>query len=219
MNVSDIITRVQRSFGDESAVQVTEDDIIRWINDAQRAIVLNNPEVLPTIATVDITKGVHEYAFPADLLLLTSIRAKMPDMQSYQFLPYLNIQEFDRIINGWDGSAFGESGRAFSYTIYNRSIFLFPTPDKDSTDGLKILYSLRPTEITGTQDALSLAEEYHNAIVTYCMAQANTMDEDYEAAAIHEAKFAGDTRTASFQQHYGARETYPVITVLPDDAW
>jgi len=40
--VSEVITAVQRQFGDESGVQLENTDIIRWINDAQDVIVAKN---------------------------------------------------------------------------------------------------------------------------------------------------------------------------------
>lgn len=218
MIVQDIITRVQRLFGDEFAVQVTDADIIRWINDAQREIVMHNESVLQIIATQNVVQGQNEYSFPADLYILRSVRIKMPNSESYHTVHHRNLQEFDRQADGWDGTLFGE-GIPYIYTTYNRDIFIFPAPDQNSTDGLKLLYSQRPVDVTDSLDTLPLPDEYFNAVLKYCMIQANTLDEDYDAGTIHQAQFISDIRQLSFQRGYGVQDTYPSITPRLEDAW
>lgn len=218
MTPEDIVTRVTRSFGDESAVQINEDDILRWINDAQREVVIHNETVFAATTTQDIVQGQNSYTLPVDLYVLRSIRLKLPDMLSYTHIKFFNLQEFDRMVEGWDGTLRGE-GLPFIYTTYARELFLFPTPERDSTDGLKVLYSQRPTELASISDPISLPIEYHNAIVKYCMHQAQIVDEDLEASAVHQAAFLGDVQQLSFQAQRGAQETYPTITTLPDDMW
>lgn len=218
MNVQEVADYVKRQFGDESGVQLTDADIFRWINAAQRDIVMQNESVLQTVSTIDLVANQDEYAFPVDLLILRSLRAKSTEMVSYQYIEHRNLTEFDKFIAGWDGTFQGASFPSI-YTVYERTIFLFPIPSAASTAGLKLLYSRRPIAVDALADSLDLPEEYHNAIVQYCLAQANIMDEDLEAKTVHQADYISSVRSLSFQNQQGARETYPVITVLPDDAW
>lgn len=218
MNVSDVVTRVKRQFGDESEVQLTEADIIRYINDAQREIVMHNETVLTVISTENLVDGTNEYSFPSNLFILRSLRIKPTVAASYESVQHYNLQEFDRRVDGWDGSFWG-TGTPCIYTTYNRLIYLFPTPNTDITDGLKILYSRTPTEIVLVTDELSVPLEYHNSIVKYCLMQANILDEDYDAMALHQSNFLADVRTLSHGNSQGNQDVYPTITVLPDDAW
>lgn len=217
MTVDEVFFWVKRAFGDESSVQITDEDLFRWINGAQREVVLQNEEILQTVITTDLVADQNEYPFPADALVVRTLRMKTASMLSYQYILPLNLQEFDKLIDGWDGTVHGTSQTSFYFTIYERSIFLFPTPDRSTVDGLKILYSRRPTEIALTTDPIVLPEEYHNAIVTYMIAQANVLDEDYEASSLHKAEFANQVRMNSFKHQEAARETYPTITCLPED--
>lgn len=216
MNAQEVIDRVKRKFGDESAVQLTDTDIIRYINDAQQAIVLNNESVLETITTVDLVDGTNEYDYPTDLLILKAVRIKMSSMTSYSSVKGLNVQEFDRQIDGWDGTTFPE-GRPVIYTTYRKKLYLYPTPDEDVTDGLKILYAQYPAEITMASDELSVPIQYHNAVVTFCMKEAAEMDEDYQASTIQEAKFIGDLRAANLRDQNITRDVYPTITAREED--
>ena len=51
LNIQDVANRVKRTFGDESGVQVTDDDIIRWVNDAQLEISRQNEDLLEAVGT------------------------------------------------------------------------------------------------------------------------------------------------------------------------
>lgn len=216
MNVSDVIIRVQRLFGDQSGVQIDDNDIIRYINDAQREIVMHNEAVLETTTTVNIVAGQNIYAFPTDLLVLRSLRVQLTSSAGYQYIKYYNLSEFDKVIYSWDGGDFKDKN-VLIYTLYGREIFLYPTPNVSITDGLKLLYSTYPTDVALTTDELSVPLEYHNAVLRFCLHRATMQDEDYQASAIHEQQFLQNVQILSNREGRGARETYPTITTLPDD--
>ena len=140
MIVSDIITRIQRKFGDESAVQVTNADIIRWINDGQRRIVLKNDVLLEKTATTNSVAGQQEYDLPTDLLILKFIQYKDSGSTSYLKLRGLTTVEFNEYIDGWsDGGSV--KGVPQVYTIFSGKIIAYPTPTNSVTAGFKIYYN------------------------------------------------------------------------------
>ena len=61
--VPEVITAVERQFGDEAGVQLIESDIIRWINDAQDVIVAKN-KVLKAKSTSPSVANQAAYTFP-----------------------------------------------------------------------------------------------------------------------------------------------------------
>ena len=218
MNTQDVMERAKRIFGDESAVQLTDADIFRWINDAQREIVMHNEGLLEKITTIDVVDGQDEYTFPADLLILRSIRYKNNDMVSYTNLGYMTLQEFDAFIDGWDGTLYGK-GNPQVYTTYEDTIFVFPAPHQDVTAGLKILYSRKPVDVSDSLDPLDLPEAYHNAIVKYVLTKAYEMDEDYESSGMQFTQFQNDVSTLMNREKTKVQEYYPTITVLGEDAF
>lgn len=217
MIVSDIITRVRRTFGDEAAVQVQDADIIRWINDAQVEIVKRNESALQETTTQDLVANQSTYTMPADLLLLRTLRYKYTGMLSFSRIKYANMQQFDEIIDGWDGTAFG-TGAPIYYTMDKGSVILFPTPDQSATGGLKVLYNKKPTDVVTTGDSLSLPLIYHNVVVSYCMWQASLLDEDHDPAIMYQSTFMDDVRQLQNRENKEDVNTYPVITVLEFDS-
>lgn len=216
MNVQDVITRVRRLFGDEAAVQVTNDDVIRWINDAQVNIVRQNDGALQTSTTMNLVANQSTYALPADLFILRSLRYKFSSMQSYSSLNYKSMQEFDDAIDGWDGNAFG-SGYPVFFTKYDNSVTLFPTPQEASVAGLKILYSAQPTVVDDVADTFSLPLIYHDTILQYCMWQASLMDEDHEVGMIYKAEFQEGVDKLAIRENSDPTQFYQTITTLAED--
>lgn len=216
MNVQDIVTRVRRTFGDEAAVQVDDADIIRWINDGQIEIVKHNQAALQKTDFINLVSGTSQYTLPADLLMLRSLRYKYDDMLSFRVLPYKNMQEFDSTIDGWDGSAYSTGHPSF-FTMYEGNAILFPTPDTSVTDGLKVLYNYKPTDVTTLVDTLSLPLIYHNTVVRYCMWQASLLDEDHEVGVMYQGNFIEDVNKLTNRENADPTDTYPVVTVLDFD--
>ncbi len=216
MNVSDIVTRVRRTFGDEAAVQVTNEDIIRWINDGQVEIVKHNDGALQFTGYVNLVSGQSSYALPADLLILRSLRYKFTDMLSYSNLRYKNMQEFDDSIDGWDGGAY-TTGYPQMFTMFEGKAILFPTPNQSVTSGLKVLYNQKPTDVDDLSDSISLPLIYHNTLLTYCLWQASLLDEDHEPAMMYKSNFNEDMTLLRTRETTDATATYQTITVLDLD--
>ena len=216
MNVQDVVTRVRRTFGDDAAVQVTNDDIIRWVNDAQIEVVKHNDAALQTTTTMTITAGTAQYTLPVDLLILRSIRFKFADMLSYSALKFKNMQEFDDSIDGWDGSAYSTGSPAF-FTMYEGKIILFPVPDQSNAAGIKLLYNRQPVSVATVSDELSLPLLYHNTVVKYCMWQASLLDEDHEPALMYKGDFQTDMDILQNNETSEPSDKYPTITVLEYD--
>jgi hypothetical protein len=216
MNVEEVKSRVKRTFGDESAVQLTDDDIINFINDAQREIIQQNPETLEKIVVTDTVLGQQDYTFPADLQMLRSLSYRRESTQSYSRLQGKSLQEFDEIIDRWDGPSHSQGNPQYWCTFAN-NFKLWPIPDIAVTEGLKLFYYRNPVDVALDADEIDLPVGYHLAVVKYVLKSAYEMDEDWTSVGNKAQEFNFDVagqKTREKQQH---QETYQVITVLSDD--
>lgn len=216
MNVGDIITRVRRTFGDEAAVQVSDDDVIRWVNDAQIEIVRQNDGALQKTDYVNLVANQSQYTMPSDLLILRTLRYKYASMLSYSTLKYKNMQQFDDSVDGWDGNAFSSGDPQF-FTMFEGKVMLFPIPSTSATNGLKVLYNQKPTDVVDSTSTPSLPLIYHSTIVKYCLWQASMLDEDHEVAVMHQGNFVSDVKLMMTRETTEATATYPSITTLEYD--
>lgn len=206
---TDVADRIKRQFGDESGVQVTDADILRWINDAQREFTRTN-NLLQARGSLNVVAAQSEYPFPNDVLNLRSLNYDGYKLQGFTLI------EFEEYLQANDprGSA---TGTPTCYTVWNDILRLYPTPDTSITDGLTILYIARPPVLTVLSDPLALPDEYFNRVVEYCLQQSYELDEDWAAAANKAAQLTSGLMQLQESQTWDKRDTYPVITILDED--
>lgn len=218
MLVSDVKTRVKRKFGDEANVQIDEADVVRWINDAQRDIVMKNETVLQTTSTTNAVAAQQDYTLPTDLLVLRSVHFKLTGNPSYYRLEGMSFGEFDEQINGWEGTLYGP-GTPTVYTTYGGVIKVFPIPVSSGTNNFKLYYSRQPVDVVNDSDSIDLPLAYHNSVVDYCMAQAYEMDEDWNSANNSNATYDTRIKLNKEREQWGNHEFYPRINVQNEDLW
>lgn len=218
MIVNDIYTLVKRQFGDESGVQLTDADILRYINIGQRQIVMQNEGLLEKITTSNGVQDQNTYSLPTDILILRSVMYKSPDDISYYRLKGMPYQQFNEYVDGWDGTAYGSAVPTI-FTQFAGNLILFPPPDKNSTSGIKIYYNRTPVDVTSTSDTPDLPLLYHDALVKQCLALAYEMDEDWDAAQIKAKELDADVALLRGREEWKQEETYTTITVRLEDSW
>ena len=209
--VQDVLLSVKRQFGDESGVQVTDSDIVRWVDDAQREISMNNPEINAAIVSVNITAGTHLIPILTAIPDIDHIVSVHYNGQYLKHLPFLKAQEYI-IKKGSDT----DQGVPSMWYEYAGTINLYPVPNETIAGGLKIFYSKAPAEITTVNDVLSVPDSYFNAIVLHCMKQAFSMDENFSAAQAFDQQFEISMQKLA-NRTQSETVSYPTITLLPED--
>lgn len=217
--VSDIFTRVQRSFGDESAVQVTEADVLRWINDAQREAVMQHEGLLMSTSTLDTTADTAEYTLPATCFTLHHVEYRDSTTTSYYPLRWIPEAAANQYAAGWDGNDYSSGVPQVYLKITNDKIILFPRPDKTVTAGIKLTYSRYPVDLTSNSDSIDLPHYYHAYVEHFCMMKAYEMDEDWESADRKAQLIQSTLDFNNNRESWFGRESYPAVTPILEDYW
>jgi hypothetical protein len=165
MLVSDIITRVTRSVGDTDKLQVTDQDVMRWINDGMREAAIQN-NLLQVKGTINTIAGTAAYAFPTDVLKLHSL---LYDGNS------LDLQTLQDVNDSYT-TATATQGVPQVAWIWAGQINLYPVPN--AVKVMTVYYIRNPVEVSTTSAAPELHESYHKRLVDYCLAQVAEMDDD-----------------------------------------
>lgn len=214
MNVKDVVVRVKRTFGDDAGVQITDADIIRWINDAQLQIGMDNQSMLETTVSTNIVQNQAEYASPSNLSVLHSLTYKGFRVKA------LSFAEFNEYIDGFSSenvnTVYGP-GNPEVFMVWQGIIRLFPTPAENVTNGLKIFYVKQPDSVETMADGLTIPLQYHLAVVDYCLQKAYELDEDIEKSSFKQGQFNETMMKLNDRQTWTAQEYYPRITTLPED--
>lgn len=204
----DVITRVKTQFGDNSGAQLTDDVILRWINDGQQEIVNNNP-ILKDTKLSNIVAGTAEYTFPEDKVQF--IEAVYVDGRPVK---NLSPQSFRDFILADDPTRAATA--KYPDIWYERAgvITFYPAPNESFTNGLKLEYVKMPTAVTSSASTLGVPDRYLNNLVNYCMTQALEYDENYSAAQYKLAQFRDGLDRLSYKENISQTDMYP--SVAPD---
>jgi hypothetical protein len=167
MLVSEIVTRVQRSVGDSDQLQVTEADIIRWINDGMTEVAMDN-FLLTKKATTPTVAGTATYSLPADLMKLHSVRFNGTKIKT------TTLQQVEQDYN----LAAVDQGTPEVAWVWAGLIELYPVPN--SIKNLDIYYTRQPVLVTTTANTPELPLQYHQRLVDFCLAQVAQMDDNQE---------------------------------------
>lgn len=210
MNLSDIIFRVQRQFGDESEIEITKADITRWANDAQVDIV-RKTEVLQKDGTpIDSVVKQESYTLPNDYMSMKRVTYDGVRLHSS------SLEEIDNINKNRDDEI--PTGTPKWYFIWSNKLHLYPVPDKSVSAIIAFKYIHRPAALVeGSQETLDIPIEMHEDVVRYCLARSKELDEEDGQAQAAMDDYNLRTSLASYEQQIDERDSYPSVRTLPSD--
>lgn len=206
--VSEVATYVKRQFGDESGVQITDTDIIRWVNLGQQEIFIRNEPIKKT-ATAALVAGQYQYTFPSDVMRVERLRV------SNKTIEQISFNESDEYINATDPNN-DSDGTPQVWYEYGGSFMFWPVPNTSDANGITIYYVPAPTAVAALADTLSLPDVYYPRLLEYVMKQAYELDENFDASQVKSNEFATGLESQADDSSVDT-SYYPRITVLPED--
>lgn len=75
------------------------------------------------------------------------------------------------------------TGTPGEYTVWNDSIYLYPTPDAVKT--VKIFHYNQPAEVTTASTTMSIPSRYHTDIIDFCLSIMYAKDQNTQMATYH----------------------------------
>lgn len=205
--VQDVGNAVKRQFGDESGVQISDSDIIRWVNEGQQEISFKN-KILKGKADVSSVAGQADYTMPS--VNIAAVESLHYNGYPIPGVPYPEVENY---IKNLPDSSTGSGDPQFWYE-WAGTLTLFPAPSSVGT--ITLLYTSMPTEVTSTTDSLVLPDKYFKRLVEFCLVQAHEMDEDFDAATYKSEQFTNGLDTMADEERSTSQLTYPVINDVVD---
>lgn len=209
MDSQAVADRVKRTFGDESGVQVTDSDIIRWMNDGMREIASAN-DILQTKGTIASVSGTQAYSLPADCLTLRSVWYGGVKLDMYTMA---QVEEF--LVT--TGTAYAEGGNPQYYWIWANQLNFYPIPADSTASQITVFYTRTPIDVSILGDDLDIPVQYHNALVAYVLKQAYELDEDWTASGNKLTEFQTGLNDLKENETVGATRFYKGITTTEWD--
>ena len=193
-----IIRRVVETMQDNTSVRWPVAELVRYLNDGQREVVLYRPDSMVTNATVALVAGAKQ-AIPTngskliDVIRNTggtkrSVRMTVRNILDTQSPNWYNLTGLTEILH-------------YMYDPRDPKVFYVYPPAAASGASVEIVYSAYPADITEPADGavysavsgnISLPDIYGNVLADYILYRAYTKDSEY----------AGNAQRA--QAHYAA---------------
>lgn len=201
----DVRRAVQRSFGDESGVQLEDADILMWINDAQDEIVNRNRILKGTSSTVSAA-GQQSYTFPS---------ARIHQIESIHYggsrLPNMPFAQAENHVIG-QGLELSQQGEPELWYEWGGRFSFWPTPA--TSQSIVLYYTLRPERLTTLDSVLSVPDKYYQNVVNYVLRSAYEMDEDWQASQAKQQQFDASLNDLAEEERTAQHMTYSTITLI-----
>lgn len=193
-----IIRRAVETLQDTTSVRWPVNELVRYLNDGQREVVLYRPDSMVTNTTVTLAFGAKQ-SLPANgSKLIDVIRNTSGNKRSVRMT---DRHILDSQTPNWYNLTGATEILHYMYDPRDPKVFYVYPPAASSGASIDLVYSAYPTDITEPADGavytavtgnISLPDIYANLLTDYILYRAYTKD----------AEYAGNAARA--QAHYGA---------------
>ena len=178
LTAGQVLNRARRSLNDFSAVRWTDEELLEYLSDAQRAAVEMRPEINPVVTVIQLVAGTLQ-SLPADGFTLHDVIRGMgvDGMTPGRAIRPIDRSTFDRDSPYWHSEAASIETRAFTYDTRVRKNFYVRPPQPAINPGqVEIAYSAIPSDLTDVADPLTLDDIYQPALLSYTLHRAHLKD-------------------------------------------
>jgi hypothetical protein len=198
ISAQSIIRRAVETMQDNTSVRWPVAELVRYLNDGQREVVLYRPDSMVTNATVALVAGAKQAVPTNGSKLIDVIRNTAGTKRSVR-MTVRNI--LDTQSPNWYNLAGVTEILHYMYDARDPKVFYVYPPAASTGASVEIVYSAYPTDITEPADGalytavtgnISLPDIYGNVLADYILYRAYTKDSEY----------AGNAQRA--QAHYAA---------------
>ena len=189
---SDVLTRAADIIQDQTNVRWTQDELLRYLNDARREIAVFRPDLYATTSTVTLVAGTKQ-ALPTDCIRLIDVIRNMPGGAAGAAIRIVEREILDAQKPSWHAETVSTVIKHFMYDERNPRVY-YVYPPAAAAHQIELTYGQTPTDIAiGNIGSTQLTQEdvYTGAMVDYVCYRAFSKDSEY----------AGNAGRA--QAHYG----------------
>ena len=193
-----IIRRVVETLQDTTSIRWPVAELVRYLNDGQREVVLYRPDSMVTNSTITCVAGSRQ-TLPANGAKLIEVIRNSGTKRAVRLV---NREILDAQMPGWHALAGQNEVLHYMYDPRDPRVFYVYPPATTSAQ-LDIVYAAYPTDIAEPADGslytavtgnISLPDIYGNVLQDYILYRAYTKDSEYagnaQRAQAHYAAFA-----------------------------
>lgn len=182
ITVASVITKVQTILQDTTGIRWPDSELIGWINDGQREIVLYKPNAFVKNTAVKLSTGTKQ-TLPADGVQLIDVVRNMGASGTTpgRAIRITMREILDSQVPNWHSSAADAEVKHFMYSMLDpKTFYVYPPQPSSSQNYVEIVYGAAPTECT-SGGTITLDDIYQTILVDYCLYRAYSKDTEFAA--------------------------------------
>lgn len=183
-----IIRRVVETLQDNTSIRWPVNELVRYLNDGQREVVLHRPDSMVTSATVALTLGTKQ-SLPANGAKLIEVVRNTTGTK--RAVRVCEREILDAQAPGWHGLTGATEILHFMYDPRDPKVF-YVYPPAGAGASVEVVYASLPADVAEPADGstyddvvgnISVPDIYGNSLQDYILYRAYTKDSEYAGNA------------------------------------
>lgn len=204
----DIVTRVRNLLNDEDSgnYRWTDAELLRWLNDAQRAIVSLSPDANTVIESVSLASGVKQ-SLPVGGVRLYNVMRNMGTNGSTpgSSVSITEMEDLAAFDPSWSSTT--ASNVVKNFMIDERSpLSYYVYPPVSTPCYVELMYSKFAADIASTSDAMTLWDAYHTPLVDFICYRAYMKESNVSGS-----RQKAQEHKSAFVEFFGGKASIDVI--------
>jgi len=188
---STIITDVRRELLEATGITWSDTELLRLLNRGEIDFV-NKTRCLESISTISLSIGVSSYPLPSDYLGIRLVLHNHPDVNGNNDWRRIYPSNLEKIAqeqpNLLDDTT-ATQARPVKYFIWNRTLYIKPTPDVTNATIISIWYKSKPIPLTSTSQNINIDDALSEALNEYILWKALKKVKEDDIAAEHHSQY------------------------------
>lgn len=195
LTASSIVQRATDIVQDKTSVRWTADEMVRWLNDAQREIALIRPDAFSTYASIALVAGSRQ-SLPVTAVKLIDITnntgtGSNPTLTK-NAIRQVPRRPLDEQLPGWHGLTGVTTILHYMYDPRDpRTFYVYP-PAASTGAAVNAIYAVYPTDVaapalgadyTGVVGNINVPDIFANAVLDFILYKCYSKDSDYAGNA------------------------------------
>lgn len=174
-----IIDKATIQLIDLANIRWTRAELLSWLNDGMRQIVLIQPSASSTTSVIKLDAGTRQY-IPDDGWLLLAIYRNMGTTGTTpgRAIRIISREILDGFNPDWNTDTAKAEVRNYIYTNQDQLAF-YVYPPNTGTQYIEINYSAQPTDLTSESQVIPIFDVFQSALVDYILYRACSKDAEY----------------------------------------
>lgn len=202
ISAQSIVRRAVETLQDNTSIRWPVNELVRYMNDGQREIVLHRPDSMVTNATVNLVAGTKQ-ALPANGAKLIEVVRNAGAGGTKRAVRLCIREILDAQSPGWHNISGTQDILHYMFDPRDPRVFYVYPPSTGVSSSVDLVYAAYPTDISEPSDGalytavtgnISLPDIYGNCLLDYILYRAYMKDSEYagnaQRAVAHYTAFA-----------------------------